>query len=967
MNFYTEEKRILQEAMNKGKLIVFVGAGVSASSGMPLWKEALKGFAIGLGLKSEEVYDNLKIPQMYYNARGKKEYVDLARNVFKYGKSLPTNMIHDCIMELNVNQIITTNYDHLLEDAALRHNRIYQVISKDEDIPYASGNRRIIKMHGDFENGNFVLKEDDYLNYSTDFGMIETYCKSAIASNVILFLGYSFSDPDVKQIFNWIKVTLKNNFQRAYLIDAQGEYAEHDVQYFKNRGINVLYASREVTDFKKKDISVRTVEMIRALFFDKKERFDLITRLYYQLKELETLAYIPRKYVISALRECDLFVDGGYIRLYCDEKRKYFSEFRKIGKDSNDPKIRLIQRAFNDCGIIGVFDEQEVERATVGFGYRRDCRQNQVEKYLWEFDYVALSSYLKTLECLELEDNVKQKQELLYGYYVQGEYEKALGLSKQISMTYYRKGNFFGYFISEYNRRILALLLSGSFGTKNVDGLLENECSQKRLQEILAEISYSQARNYKLLSDLLQNTLFGNYYEKIIDLREKAKEQAGKYYVFFTGESAVEKIRTLLRDCYNCRIRNLFLGDCFIENLRIFRFGTKALLESMGVGKVVHQDLHWMGDSSENVVVDELVSEDIFYLIKYMSKDELHKTLRDCKIKEIKVSKEVEAYIQMILSNLYEYMTTVEARKRWIEEKLNLIGLLLGKMQVSTTLKVAYLNAVLKAMQLELLEQDTKIISDCIIQFVEENAAKELEEPLRQLLYLLLNKAIKSVYYIQHTGNTLFMNIIRILHMEYQFVLESDWIKRFQHDKLDTILPELSSICPDCEMEAMTQYILNKWERLGEFEIELYARVLMENLMKPVAAFETMAYGELEEARKNPGNMVPNHFISAMHNMVTLYLNDKLIDSKRLQKMMLKSDRKQWVFLADMYGFDYNEFQVEWLSEFSIALCRDIANNPTAKTEIQKVFAKAWKEKRNRIMEQVLNKYFCMFGELSKM
>lgn len=74
-----------------------------------------------------------------------------------------------------------------------------------------------------------ILKEDDYLNYSNHFPLIEIYCKAAIASNVILFVGYSFNDPDVKQIFNWIKVTLKNNYQRAYLIDAGNEYAEHDI------------------------------------------------------------------------------------------------------------------------------------------------------------------------------------------------------------------------------------------------------------------------------------------------------------------------------------------------------------------------------------------------------------------------------------------------------------------------------------------------------------------------------------------------------------------------------------------------------------------------------------------------------------------------------------------------------------------------------------------------------------------
>ena len=38
--------------------------------------------------------------------------------------------------------------------------------------------KEIIKMHGDFEHDNFVLKEDDYLSYSENFKLIETYIKS---------------------------------------------------------------------------------------------------------------------------------------------------------------------------------------------------------------------------------------------------------------------------------------------------------------------------------------------------------------------------------------------------------------------------------------------------------------------------------------------------------------------------------------------------------------------------------------------------------------------------------------------------------------------------------------------------------------------------------------------------------------------------------------------------------------------
>lgn len=962
MNFYTEEKRILQEAMNKGKLIVFVGAGVSASSGMPLWKEAIKPFTDGLGLESLSSYDNLKIPQMYYNARGRKEYVDLARYTFKYGKSLPVNIIHDCIMEMNVNQIITTNYDHLLEEAALKHNRIYQVISKDEDIPYTSGNRRIIKMHGDFENDNFVLKEDDYLNYSSSFGMIETYCKSVIASNVVLFIGYSFNDPDVKQIFNWIKVTLKKNFQRAYLIDAVGEYAEHDVQYFKNRGVNVLYASKEVTNYKKKDITIRTVEMIRALFFDKKEHLDLITHLYNALQEYEMLAYIPRKYVLSALRECDLIVDNGYIRLYKKELRKYLPELKRIGKNSDNLQVQLIQKAFRDCGIVGVFDEEGMKRTTIKFNYRFERQPQMIEKYLWKFDYLGLKQYLKNLECLALEDNLKQKQELVYGYYVLGEHEKAFGLSKQISMAYYRKGNFFDYFISEYNRRVEALIISGPLGAKDVNGLLESECSEKRLQEILTEISYSQARNYKLLNDLLQNSLLGKYFEEITALRDREKEQAETCYAFFGAEPAVDTIRSLQRDCYHCWTDNLLLGDIFSEYKRVFRVGTQALMESLGIGKKVRLDSHFMGDTTENIIVDQLTAEDIFFLVKYMSKKELAKALRECNVKEIKTSKDVQDYLQSILDNILKYMNKYEDKKSWIENELNLIGLLLEKMQIEVALQLAYLNAVIKALQIELLQQDTVIISNCIVHFEKDTVNKELQEPLTQILYILLNKAIKSVYYIEHTGRALFSNVVEILNAKYQFVLAFEWTKKFECENLDILLPELSLICNEYDLEEIQQYILNKFETFEPFEIDLYARALMANLLEPCASLEEKAYHELKRAQKEPGNEIPNRFVSAMHNMVTLFLNDKLIDPNQLQQIMLQSDRKQWVFLADMDRFDYNEFQVEWLDEFSTALCLEIGKNQMAKSELQRIFAKTWNNKRSSLSESVLGKFFKIIG-----
>ena len=64
---------------------------------------------------------------------------------------------------MKLTYIITTNYDTLIEDEI----KNLQIVSKDEDLPYTNSNKMLIKMHGDFENKNIVLKKSDYNKYST--------------------------------------------------------------------------------------------------------------------------------------------------------------------------------------------------------------------------------------------------------------------------------------------------------------------------------------------------------------------------------------------------------------------------------------------------------------------------------------------------------------------------------------------------------------------------------------------------------------------------------------------------------------------------------------------------------------------------------------------------------------------------------------------------------------------------------
>lgn len=212
-----QDIRFLAEELEKGKLVVFVGAGVSKNSGLPDWKELIKDYAEYRGIKEFTLKEYLTIPEEVFERYGSLKYYEIAEKRLS-GKYVP-NSVHRILKKMDLIYIITTNYDTLIEDEI----KNLQVVSKDEDLPYTSSNRMLIKMHGNFENKNIVLKKSDYDNYEKKFPLISTLIKGLFTTNTILFIGYSYNDINVQQIMNWIKEILKEKIRKAFLVEFTNE------------------------------------------------------------------------------------------------------------------------------------------------------------------------------------------------------------------------------------------------------------------------------------------------------------------------------------------------------------------------------------------------------------------------------------------------------------------------------------------------------------------------------------------------------------------------------------------------------------------------------------------------------------------------------------------------------------------------------------------------------------------------
>src|SRR5690625_15964 len=227
----------IKQAIESDQLVVFAGAGISKDSGIPLWSELIK---LIKGQLNEEIQDKdpLKIAQILYNEKGEKEYNDIVEDlIFKNAGKY--NPIHEAIFDLNPQHIITTNYDYYFEDIIKDKGLPFSFVSKDIDLPYAKHKSLLIKYHGDFKNKNIVFKENDYLEFSKDNTLKETFVKSLFSNKVILFLGYRVGDQNLKYLIREIQYILKKHHQRSFLLSHKS-FNESEKQYFNDLGINIL-------------------------------------------------------------------------------------------------------------------------------------------------------------------------------------------------------------------------------------------------------------------------------------------------------------------------------------------------------------------------------------------------------------------------------------------------------------------------------------------------------------------------------------------------------------------------------------------------------------------------------------------------------------------------------------------------------------------------------------------------------
>lgn len=218
-----------QDAKRHGAAIM-IGAGFSRCSSkhadgtkkLPVWKDFAKRLASEIDVENKDLVfsDPLRLAEVYRAYFGQAALNDLIRSEI-HDEAWQPGPLHANLLSLPWSEVMTTNWDTLLERAAQNvHTPVYGVVSKQPDLSCVRS-PRIVKLHGSIGvTDQFIVAQEDYRKYPQEFAAFVNFARQAFIENELCLLGFSGDDPNFLQWAGWVRDHLTDNARRIYLVGA---------------------------------------------------------------------------------------------------------------------------------------------------------------------------------------------------------------------------------------------------------------------------------------------------------------------------------------------------------------------------------------------------------------------------------------------------------------------------------------------------------------------------------------------------------------------------------------------------------------------------------------------------------------------------------------------------------------------------------------------------------------------------
>lgn len=982
-----ELQRILTASQNNA-LTFFVGAGVSALSGAPTWKRLIHAISDRLGQARKDEYSSdeyLQIPQMFYYSLGenKEEYYTFVKAQLHSSPMLP-NVIHREMLNLNPVSFITTNYDTLLEDAAVQYCQSFKVVSRDEDVPTIFGDRFILKLHGDFKHNNFVLKEEDYLNYSDNFKLTETLVKSIFSTNTVVFIGYSLNDYNINLILNWTKTLLKDSFREPiFLYVGSQALTDTEIIYHQSKGLlviewNKLIASTDVY-LDRYTAIFAALKNQSELSLDGKSEDDAFEILYNLLQPLGCLNALRIEDVSKRLYPYVIIGDDGVIRLSNNDSlllKKFFT-INQLSEGEQDNLTKTMLEKYR-C-ILDVFRKARILEVEDGHKHRRFVAGEVpfADKNCILFDYSAMCTF-STKNYKTLERNYKK------AFYLSRlrRYDEAFFHFSEVAKQAFKELNYLMYYFAESNCISLRKVIKNVntwYRCYNLDAIEALSPNDLEAENLFRRLPVEFRNTYDNLRDIHSaNMLYKYSYEAFADGQKLQKVIESGTTEF--GMTSSGKAICRVNDYLHFLLGNGIVADVFSE----YRNAVKNLMSllvykySIQGKKVLHeQPFPFIGGN--DVHFDEI---DFHCFIEYFDAKEISALLKKHHIETIAFQN--MDFVETAVNNLLDYYSSAV---RATKNNIDVIGLqtqiknclvLLGYVNISQGLVDKICSFILTQEFREILIDDKILFLDRQLER-RKMYSKETSRIVENTLISYLDRnisALKNGERFEVLSRNTGINYCNLVH--YIFAPGEKHFSRRLAARVSQIIDNNLFQMNRQITQHYYGYVSNNQQKKlitwankqsrTNFSFDLFEMLVQCDARISKAAktqLKIFLRQRIDAAQENNNNGIvvyPNKHPYEELDQVGYWCLINVLNAKDFREFL--SNSAAFDFYCEYTKFDFNKFDVSWLLNLYPHTLEQIAKNEKVKGCVRVAIANALNDGEialsdSQRLQSILIKHFC--------
>lgn len=888
------------------------------------------------------------------------------------------------LLDLNPCAFITTNFDNLLETAASENCQSFKVVACDDEISGINGNRFILKLHGDLDHRNIVLKEEDYLNYSEKFKLVETILKSIFATNTVVFIGYGLNDYNIKLVLNWTKSLLKEKFNKPiFIYTDDAELSKDELRYHESKGLRVI-DYRYCIENKSDDFINRYKCVLNAIndssnfSLKGKNEIEAFQSLYDLLAPLNKMDALRTQDVKEKLHNKVIIENHGVINTSVGESI-LFKRFIAINDMNKDERKKLdIDTLQKYQTIVSVLSKaQIIEIRCSDHKHQAIYNDNFVfgDPCCMQFYYAEMQEYVAK-KYDDYQDNYRK------AYYLAklSRYKESYELFVSVATEAYIANDYLLHFFAQANRYVVYQAMKSAnnnlmyYNSFDFDGLKGGTISSEQVEHIFERLPIEFQNEYQCFKKIASfNMLYENSYYSFQDgmkLQDAIDSNTQEW-----GVTSVDKVISRINQNLH-----FFLGNgLYMEEFTEFKTTIRNLMStlvykySVQAKKAVDDD--FFGNASSEIYFDNI---DFYCFIEYFDTKQLDRLLRKHSIKTLDF-KNIEI-IESSVRNLCSYYGTVLKTNQRIEilsiqNKIKRCLNLLRYMDISQELVDFVCSFIFKYEFREICIGDKILFLDSQV-WKRKRYSETTASVIENKLISYIDRHIKAIAnnenfdLLSKHSSLNYPNLIHYIHTDDSFKSRklayriTKIINNSYTQFKEQIKWHYYSYLSSSQQKSVVKWICNGLANKFYFDDFLFlVNYDIKIDKKTLRALKKYLKNEIELSKKeSPIKIYPKHDYFEALNLVGYFCR---------AGSLKRNDFSAFLNISPMFDlfyrfekFDFEKFDVIWLLNWQDEMIRTLSENKVVRSKTRERIAKEinsleLNDSDLKKLSTILTKYFC--------